>query len=122
MKKYVVLLLCFASFSAFAAETVFVSGFEDLPLMDGLKQSEGAAVAFDSPDGRIVEAYAQSDDAAKQKIMAYYAKTLPQLGWKKQKSDADSLSFLREEEELSVSVDDGTPATVRFKLMTRDKD
>ena len=97
-----------------------MSGFEDLPLMDGLKQSEDAAVSFDSPGGRILEAYAQSERIEKQKVMEFYDKTLPQLGWTRLKKKKNS--YTREGEELTISVDDGTPATVRFELMTMEKE
>ncbi|MBQ8347702.1 MAG: hypothetical protein IJY17_08915 [Alphaproteobacteria bacterium] len=127
MKKFLSALLFFGFFSfsgGAAAESVFMSGFEDLPLMDGLKQSEDAALSFDSPGGRIVEAYAQSEKIEKQKVMEFYDKTLPQLGWSrlKKKTPASSFSYVREGEELTISVDDGTPATVRFELMTMEKE
>ena len=101
-----------------------MSGFEDLPLMDGLKQAEDASVSFDSPSGRIIEAYAQSNTISKQKIADFYNKTLPQLGWSRisGKGKAASVSYTREGEMLTISIDDGTPASVRFELMTREKD
>ncbi len=101
-----------------------MSGFEDLPLMDGLKQAEDTAVSFDTPSGRIIEAYAQSNTISKQKITDFYNKTLPQLGWSRVsgKGKAASVSYTREGEVLTISVDDGTPASVRFELMTREKD
>lgn len=99
-----------------------MSGFEDLPLMDGLKQSEDAAVSFDTPSGRIIEAYAQSDEIGKQKIAEFYNKTLPQLGWRRVSDKKAFLSYVREGEVLTISVEDGTPAAVRFELMTREKD
>lgn len=127
MKKILSALLFFGFFSfsgVAAAESVFMTGFEDLPLMDGLKQSEDAAVAFDSPGGRIVEAYAQSERIEKQQVMEFYDKTLPQLGWTrlKKKTGTSSFSYAREGEELTISVDDGAPATVRFELMTMEKE
>ena len=123
MKKFLSALLFFGFFSfsgGSAAEPVFMSGVEDLPLMDGLKQSEDAAVSFDSPGGRIVEAYAQSERIEKQKVMEFYDKTLPQLGWTRLKKKKNS--YTREGEDLTISVDDGTPATVRFELMTMEKE
>ena len=126
MKKsfFVLLFFCCFSFSGMATDSVFMSGFEDLPLMNGLKQSEDTALTFDSPGGRIIEAYAQSDEIEKQKIMDFYDKTLPQLGWTrlKKKSKSNSFSYIREGEELTISVDDGTPATVRFELKTKEKE
>lgn len=125
MKKFLfVLLFCFFSVSGASADPVFMSGFEDLPLMDGLKQAEEASLSFDSPGGRIIEAYAQSDRIERGQIMNFYDKTLPQLGWTRlnKKTKTSSFSYAREGEELTISVDDGTPATVRFELMTREKE
>lgn len=101
-----------------------MSGFEDLPLMDGLKQAEEAPVSFDTPSGRIIEAYAQSNRIGKQKIADFYDKTLPQLGWRRLSGNnkKSSVSYAREGEVLTISIDDGTPAAVRFELMTREKD
>ncbi len=101
-----------------------MAGFEDLPLMDGLKQSEDLPVSFDSPGGRIIEAYAQSDRIEKQKVMDFYDKTLPQLGWSRLEKETkpSSFSYTREGEKLTISVDDGSSATVRFELMTMEKE
>ena len=102
-----------------------MSGFEDLPLMDGLKQTEDDAVSFDAPSGRIIEAYAQSGVTGKQKIEDFYNKTLPQLGWKRlpRKGSSSPVSYEREGEVLTISIDDeGTPVSVRFELKTREKD
>lgn len=101
-----------------------MSGFEDLPLMDGLKQAEDTAVSFDAPSGRIIEAYAQSGETGKRKIADFYKKTLPQLGWKRLSASksVSPVSYAREGEVLTISIDDGTPASVRFELMTREKD
>ena len=123
MKAYFLILFVGLFFSAFGCEagTVFMSGFEDLPLMEGLKQSEDTAVSFDTPSGRIIEAYAQSNKIKKQEIADFYNKTLPQLGWKRM-SKKGSISYTREGEVLTISIEDGTPASVRFELMTREKD
>lgn len=101
-----------------------MSGFEDLPLMDGLKQSEDTAVSFDTPSGRIIEAYAQSNKIKKREIADFYNKTLPQLGWKRmdKKNKASGISYAREGEVLTISIEEGSPASVRFELMTREKE
>ena len=127
MKKFLLILTACLLMPALcpAATTVFMSGFEDLPLMDGLKQAEEEAVSFDAPSGRIIEAYAQSDKTGKRKIEEFYNKTLPQLGWKRvpAKKTASAISYEREGELLTISIDDGgTPLSVRFELMTREKD
>ncbi len=58
----------------------FVPGTEDLPLAPLLTPVDGAGIVFDTPQGRIIEAYAKgkTKDAA---VLDFYANTLPQLGW-----------------------------------------
>lgn len=46
--------LCFTSAEAFAKN--FVSGFEDIPLMEGLKQIESDDIAFGNEETRYLEA------------------------------------------------------------------
>jgi hypothetical protein len=62
------------------AANQFVAGTEDLPLMPGLATVAGAGVVFETPQGRIVEAYARGQ-AARDAVIDFYARTLPQLGW-----------------------------------------
>ncbi len=59
----------------------FVAGLEDLPLMPGLDAMQEAGVWFDTPQGRIVEAFA-TGPVTRGAIEAFYAETLPQLGWR----------------------------------------
>jgi hypothetical protein len=97
----------------------FVAGFEDLPLMPGLVQVSDAGFVFDTPSGRIVESFAEgrvSIDA----IRGFYARTLPQLGWRQTGRDR----FEREDEVLDVEVTPDRPApgelvSVHFYLAPR---
>ena len=57
----------------------FVTGIEDVPLMAGLVDRPDAALVFDKPSGRIVEAYATSA-SSRAEVVAFYAETLPELG------------------------------------------
>ncbi len=72
--------LCLAASAACAEE--FVAGTEDVPLMPGLIFVAGSELVFDKPEGRIVEAQAQGA-LSRAKVQAFYAASLPQLGWKK---------------------------------------
>lgn len=124
MKKYLLILsavLLFSGFPVQEAAASFMAGFEDLPLMDGLKQAEDAALSFDTPSGRIIEAYAESEKIGKRQIVDFYDKTLPQLGWKRSKASAKtaSPSYVREGEELTISIEAGAPVVVRFELTTK---
>lgn len=120
-----ILFAVFISSSAFAqTKTVkddFVSGFEDLPLMTGLIQLEDGAVSFDSPSGRIVEAYAESPTLTIEKILTFYSDALPQLGWKKDGETAkkNMLVFTRDGEILKISLEKNTSVAVRFELTSQ---
>lgn len=110
--------LCFASGQSWAAERTalpserFVEGVEDLPLMPGLANVEGAGVAFDAVTGRIVVAYA-SGRVTREAVVAFYADTLPQLGWKKEQE----LRFRRDNENLALEFSrNSSGLTVRFSL------
>lgn len=95
--------------------TQFVTVIEDLPLMPGLTEDADAGVIFDSPAGRIVEAYA-TGDVGRDRVLEFYAAALPQLGWRQ---DAAGV-FVRENEILKLEfpgpVKSGRPLTVRFSL------
>ncbi len=62
------------------AADAFLHGVDGVPLMPGLRQAEAEALVFDSPWGRVVEAYA-SGTVPRDRVLAFYAETLPQLGW-----------------------------------------
>jgi hypothetical protein len=76
----VALLLISASPVTGLAADSFVVGTEDIPLMTGLRPVDGSSLVFDKPQGRIVEAQAKGK-LTREKVRAFYAGTLPQLGW-----------------------------------------
>jgi hypothetical protein len=86
---------------------------EDLPLMPGLAEVEGAGVVFDKPDGRIVEAFAQGR-VTREAVLAFYRRALPQLGWR----TGGGAAFRRDGETLSLDfLDGGGALIVRFTLV-----
>jgi len=89
-------VLMFVS-SAFAQ--TFLSVAEDVPLMSGLTEDIDAALVFDSPDGRIVEA-AAIGGASASLIRAFYSDTLPQLGW----VQPEPGRFTRDSETLTLEI------------------
>jgi hypothetical protein len=98
--------------SGAAADTAFVAGVEDLPLMPGLAEVQGAATVFDAPQGRIVETYAAGPVSADD-VAAFYVQTLPQLGW----TAAGRTEYRREGEKLTLEITPGADeTTVRFTL------
>lgn len=94
-----------------AAAGEFVTGIDDLPLMAGLTEHADAGVVFDKPSGRIVEAYATGTLAAAE-VAAFYAATLPELGWR----PIGEMAFAREGEVLRIAITGDGAAAVRFSL------
>jgi hypothetical protein len=81
----------------------FISAIDDLPLMDGLIEDLGSATVFETAGGRIVEVFA-SGEMEKGQLLAFYDKTLPQLGWHRKGSGL----FQREGETLSLEFSSNT--------------
>jgi hypothetical protein len=110
-RRYLTTILVAAIFAAAASAAVgvaadrpghFLSGFEDLPLMDGLSEQADAGVVFDKPDGRIIERYA-SGPLSFDSVYAFYRDTLPQLGWHPRPAKSPrQLLFEREGESLDI--------------------
>ena len=94
-----------------SAAATFVPGIADLPLMPGLRPVEPASTYFDSPAGRIVIAYA-GGPLERPAILAFYATTLPQLGWTR----AGDTDYRRDGEALRIEIGEARPPLVRFTL------
>ncbi|BAE49437.1 hypothetical protein [Paramagnetospirillum magneticum] len=116
MARFRHLLTAFALFlllgSGSARAEAFLSAYEDLPLPPGLTEVAGSGMSFDSPSGRIVEAYAHGTARAAD-ILKFYAATLPQLGWTR---ESDRL-YRREAEALRLeTTQDRAGVTLRFTI------
>ncbi|MEX2616151.1 MAG: hypothetical protein WD767_08655 [Alphaproteobacteria bacterium] len=95
----------------------FIEGFEDVPVMPGMAVDADTAIAFDTPAGRIVEAYAAGNVSAAA-IRKFYDDTLPQLGWVR----VGVLAFQREGEALALElIKKDETITVRFRLAPTPK-
>jgi hypothetical protein len=100
--------------SAQAQNVGYVANVEDLPLMPGLSEIAGAGLVFDKPEGRIVEAYARGS-LTPEAVLAFYRRSLPQLGW----VAAGPAAYHREGERLDLEVlgqDTAGTVVVRFSL------
>lgn len=118
MRRWIaVLLLCLAWTSVVATSPAFaveyLTAVSDLPLADGLKEQSEKSTVFDTPMGRIVNAYATGNTTA-DKVYDFYDQALPQLGWEKQSSG----SYHRKHDTLKIDVwgPDAGPVNVSFTL------
>ncbi len=104
-----------------AGRELFVRGMGDVPLMPRLVEAPGGGLVFDTPAGRIAEAYA-GGPVTKSQVIKFYAGALPQLGWRRQ----GDLRFFRESEILVIEVrvskgaGDDKGVSVRFALSPAD--
>ena len=86
-----------------------------MPLPAGFSEDRSAGMAFDKPEGRIIEAVARGrgDRAA---VVSFYRNALPELGWAAE-SDAGFLAWRREGEALRLEVTGaGTEVVIRFHI------
>ena len=122
--RFIALALCVAlpfaafspaAFSPVAAAERFLSVIDDLPLMPALTEIAGSAVTFSKPEGRIVEV-AATGKTEEARVLVFYARTLPQLGWR---SDGAAI-WQRDGERLALDIKkkDGV-LVVRFSLTPR---
>jgi hypothetical protein len=85
---------------ALAADTVYSTVLDDLPLMQGMTERPDDTVIFDKPGGRIVEFSAETTEPAAA-VKDFYQHALPPLGWKA----AQPMTFVRDKEELKIDFD-----------------
>ncbi|MBA4211312.1 MAG: hypothetical protein C0454_17445 [Parvibaculum sp.] len=106
-----------------AAQSAYLDAMEDMPLMDGLAET-GESVVFDKPSGRILRSTAQGD-VAPESVEAFYAETLPQLGWTRadeyeREGEGRHLVFTREGEQLDIQIlPQAGGSEVRFSIEPR---
>ena len=122
MKKYfcrsqtihllVFALINFSSVTLVWSSEKFITGFSDLPIMPGMQELPDANISFDTASGRIVEAFAKTEQNV-EKILSFYKNVLPQLGWKVKR---DTM-FVRDAETLNLDLrKDGDSVIVQFSL------
>ena len=117
LHRIALLLILAAPNLARADDVGFVGDFDDLPLAAGLVEIVGAGVVFDTPEGRIIERYANGNADA-EAVADFYTETLPALGWQ----SLAPLVFGRDAEALTITVfppDTDNQLTVRYSLAPR---
>ena len=80
-----------------AADIVYSSTIEDLPLMQGMYELPRESLTFDTPQGRIVETTIETSDS-KKKVLEFYSQNLPALGW----DTKDHMAYVRDDEQLTM--------------------
>jgi hypothetical protein len=78
----------------------FVSGMQDVPLMEGLKVQRDKSSIFDTLSGKIVSATA-TGNIPERRVRRFYKDTMPHLGW----AEADTLIFLKDDEQVKITTE-----------------
>ena len=80
--------------------------------MPGMQELPDANISFDTTSGRIVEAFAKTEQSV-ERILSFYKNVLPQLGWR---VETDTM-FVRDTEILIIDLrKDGDSVIVQFSL------
>lgn len=96
----------------------FFEPLYDVPVMSGLQEIGDQALLFDKPSGRIASVVAVSDHLTSTEIVEFYARTLPQLGWKK----INKNQYVRDESTLFLDLVERPPlVVVQFSLFPAQK-
>ena len=100
----IILLLVSAPIIAQAQQAPrFFESLYDVPVMPNMAELKDMAVSFDKPHGRIAYAGAQASAAlTPPQIMAFYDKTLPQMGWRIVRSEQYMREYRRNDENLRL--------------------
>lgn len=107
----ILLTLCFPKLSM--AEG-FMAAFEEIPLQDGLIEEE--PFSYDTEELRIIEQYVSSSEITKTEFLKFYLASLKSLGWEKINEKANAVSFKREDESLTLTIEAENPLVVLFSL------
>lgn len=100
---------------ALAGDPQYLLEVDDMPLPVGFVEDSAAGMAFDKPEGRIVEAVARGTGSPRQ-VIAFYRDALPELGWQAV-AGSDGLQWWREGEALRLDIaGSAAGVTVRFHL------
>ncbi|MBP7710825.1 MAG: hypothetical protein KA100_07150 [Rickettsiales bacterium] len=92
----------------------FVQGSEDIPLLEQMDKMFDEGLGFDSASGSIMSSSYESKIEL-ERVRSFYAKTLPQMGWKLLKNDSKKSVFEREKDKLEIEfVKQGKQQVVKF--------
>lgn len=121
MKKLFILTAVCGLLLSFKANALssFIEGMEDVPIPDKMMQIQADSFSFGNEETRLVEAYLQSNFGKFSFVAGFYESTLPQLGWELTQSDSESLTFVRNNEELKITLTSKMPLIVRVTLTGR---
>ena len=106
--------------SAESTAAPFIEGFEDIPIPQGMTQTESDNISFGNEETRLVEAYLTGSKTQFKDVEAFYMNTLPQLGWTFQGKQGNAISFYRDGEKLDIVREQKSPLLVRITIKSQN--
>lgn len=105
---------------ALAGSAHFITGFEDIPLMKGLTQTEAENFSFGNEETRYIETQLTADKKLSfDDIKKFYKETLAQFGWRVTKNTPKQLSLIREADLLEINQTALFPLKISIILKNR---
>ena len=99
----------------------FIEGFEDIPLMQGLKQQENRNFSFGNEESGYTEAvlFAVGYKTFNQ-VQQFYTDILPKFGWTLRDKTDKALFFTRENDVLEISLQKAKPLQVLVNVKSKN--
>ena len=114
-----ILFLSFLPLNVSAAD--FIDGFEDIPLMKGLRQIENQNFSFGNEESGYTEAILiSSQNKNFEDVKNFYHRILPQFGWKLTNESSKHLNFTRENDVLEIFRQQNKPLKVLVSLKSKN--
>lgn len=114
------LSFCFLTATVSAEAKNFITGFEDIPLINGFKQIENDNFSFGNEETRYIETQIIAKNRKDfDEVKKFYQESLKQLGWHKLKDSASEVHFYRENDILEINRISKSPLRIRIILKNR---
>lgn len=123
MKKlfYFIILLIDLFLSGPAVATDFIDGFEDVPLMQGLKQQENQNFSFGNEESGYTEALLYPvKKMSFEDVGLFYIDVLPKFGWLLLSQKTDYISFIRDNDILEISRQRVHPLKISVSIKSKN--
>lgn len=116
---FIIAVLLTAPSIAFATD--FIEGFEDVPLMDGLRQQTNQDFTFGNEESGYTETLLIASKVKKfDDVKRFYKDVLPKFGWTIANESDFSLNFTRENDVLDISRQQIRPLKVLISLKSEN--
>ena len=97
----------------------FIDGLEDVPVMEGLIQTQNDNISFGNEESRLVETVLIGENTSFELVKKFYKKTLPQMGWIYQGARDSTVIFEREGEVMEIKRESEAPLRVIITVKSK---